>query len=275
MPNNDKKRLSKEARSSMWRYILTLQWSWNYERMQALGFAWGILPILQKVNKSKDDLIGAVQRHLNFFNTHPPMGAAIMGAAVAMEEEGADGDAVDSLKVGLMGPFAGIGDTLYAILTRPLIFIFAADFALRGNILGFWLVVAFGIAWGIFAQLGLFKLGYQQGMNVVTEVSGSGRLARLTEGATIMGITVIGGFIPSILGITSALEWTQEVEIEGELTENVVRLQEVLDQILPYMIPLALVGLAYWLLKGRNWKPLQVLLALVVIAFVGSAVGFF
>jgi len=191
------------------------------------------------------------------------------------EEENADGDAVDSLKVGLMGPFAGIGDTLYAILTRPLVAVFAASLAMQGNMVGFWIMVTFGLLWGIAAQYGLFKLGYRQGMNVVTEVSGGGFLSRLTEGATIMGITVIGGFIPSILGITTALEFTQTVEVEGELTENVVQLQSVLDQILPYMIPLALVGLAYWLLKSRKWKPLHVLLALVVIAFVGSAVGFF
>lgn len=275
MPNTEKKQMSKEARSAMWRYIFTFQWSWNYERMQALGYAWSIFPVLQKVKTAKDDLIVSVQRHLNFFNTHPPLGAAIMGASVAMEEENADGDAVDSLKVGLMGPFAGIGDTLYAILTRPLVAVFAASLAMQGNMVGFWIMVTFGLLWGIAAQYGLFKLGYRQGMNVVTEVSGGGFLSRLTEGATIMGITVIGGFIPSILGITTALEFTQTVEVEGELTENVVQLQSVLDQILPYMIPLALVGLAYWLLKSRKWKPLHVLLALVVIAFVGSAVGFF
>jgi len=275
MPNTEKKQMSKEARSAMWRYIFTFQWSWNYERMQALGYAWSIFPVLQKVKTAKDDLIASVQRHLNFFNTHPPLGAAIMGASVAMEEENADGDAVDSLKVGLMGPFAGIGDTLYAILTRPLVAVFAASLAMQGNMVGFWIMVTFGLLWGIAAQYGLFKLGYRQGMNVVTEVSGGGFLSRLTEGATIMGITVIGGFIPSILGITTALEFTQTVEVEGELTENVVQLQSVLDQILPYMIPLALVGLAYWLLKSRKWKPLHVLLALVVIAFVGSAVGFF
>jgi mannose/fructose/N-acetylgalactosamine-specific phosphotransferase system component IID len=275
MPNTDKKQMTKEARRTMWRYIWTFQWSWNYERMQALGYAWSMFPILEKVKKSKDELIAAMQRHLAFFNTHPPMGAAIIGATAAMEEENADGDAVDSLKVGLMGPFAGIGDTLYAILTRPLIAVFAASLAMQGNMVGFWLMVAFGLFWGLAVQYGLFKLGYRQGMNVVTEVSGGGFLARLTETATIVGITVIGGFIPSILGLGTALKFTQTVEVEGELTENVVQLQSVLDQILPYMIPIALVGLAYWLLKGRKWKPLQVLLALVIIAFVGSAIGFF
>jgi len=275
MPNNDRKKMTKEARKAMWRYVWTFQWSWNYERMQALGFAWSIFPILEKVAKTKDDLIAAVQRHLNFFNTHPPVGGAIIGAAAAMEEEDADGDAIDSLKVGLMGPFAGIGDTAQAILTRPIVAVFAASLAMEGSMAAFWIMILFGLFWGIFAKIALFKLGYNQGINIVSQVSGGGLVDRITELATIAGVTIIGGFIPSILGVSTAWEFTQTVEINGELTENVVKVQEVLDQILPYMIPVALVGFAYWLLKGRKWKPLQVLLALVVVAFVGSAIGFF
>ncbi len=274
MPNN-KKKLSPEARRAMWRYIWTFQWSWNYERMQALGFAWSIFPVLEKVKKSKDELIAAMQRHLGFFNTHPPMGAAIFGAAVALEEEGADPDVIDSLKVGLMGPFAGIGDTLFAILTRPIIGTFAAALALQGNMFGFWLMVAFGLFWALLFQYLLFHVGYRQGINVVSEVSEAGLLGRITEMATIMGVTVIGGFIPSILRVQTALKFTQEVEIDGQIQQKVVMVQDTLDQILPYAVPIGLVAFTYWLIKGRQWKPIQALGALVVIGFVGSLIGIF
>lgn len=275
MPNTDKKQMSKEARKTMWRYIWTFQWSWNYERMQALGYAWSMFPILEKVKKSKDELIAAMQRHLNFFNTQPHVGAAIIGATAAMEEEGADEDAVDSLKVGLMGPFAGIGDTLYAILTRPIVGVFAAGLALKGSMVGFWLMLAFGLFWGFGVHIGMFRLGYRQGINVVSGLSGEGFISRLTDMATIAGITIIGGFIPSILGLGTSLEFTRPVTVDGVTESVVVRLQDVLDQILPYAIPIALVGLAYWLLRSRRWKPIPVLLLLVAIAFVGSAIGFF
>ncbi len=110
---------------------------------------------------------------------------------------------------------------------------------------------------------------------VVSEVSQAGVLSRLTEMATIAGITVVGGFIPSILGIGTALTFTQAVELEGKVQTSIVAVQDVLDQILPFAVPIALVGLIYWLLTSRKWKPLQALLLLVVIAFVGSLVGFF
>lgn len=274
MPKTDKQ-LTKEARRAMWRYILTFQWSWNYERMQALGFAWCIAPVLEKVKKTSEDLKEAMQRHLAFFNTHPPVGAIIMGAATAMEEEEAAPDAVDSLKVGLMGPFAGIGDTLFAVLTRPIVGAFAASLALQGSMAGFWIMVVFGLFWGLFVPYWLFHVGYRQGIGVVSEVSQAGVLSRLTEMATIAGITVVGGFIPSILGIGTALTFTQAIELEGKVQTSVVAVQDVLDQILPFAVPIALVGLIYWLLTSRKWKPLQALLLLVVIAFVGSLVGFF
>lgn len=272
MPNNSKV-TPQDVRSCMWRYILTFQWSWNYERMQALGYAWAMFPILKKVYKTKEDLIAAVKRHLNFFNTNPFVGAAIIGATAGMEEQGAGGDAVDSLKVGLMGPFAGIGDTLYAILTRPIVGVFAASMALAGSMGGFWLMIAFGLFWAFVVQIALFRLGYNQGMSIVSEVSGGGRIERLTEGATIMGLTVIGGFIPSILRVKTPLTFTRTVEVQGQITEKVVAVQDVLDQILPSLIPILLVGLAYWMLKGLKWSPVKVLLALVVIAFAGSLIG--
>lgn len=275
MPNNEDKVTKRDIKSVLWRYMFTFQWSWNYERMQALGFAWAIMPVLKKVYKSKEELIAAVQRHMNFFNTHPPVGAAIIGAAAAMEEKRADGDAVDSLKVGLMGPFAGIGDTLYAVLTRPIVGVFAASMALAGSMGGFWLMVLFGITWGIIIKYGLFWLGYNEGTNIVTEVSGQGRIEQITQFATIAGLTVIGGFIPSILRIGTALTFKRTVEVEGKITEKVVELQSILDQILPSLIPILLVALCYWLLRRFNWSPLKVLLALVVIGFVGSIIGFF
>lgn len=275
MPNEEKKVTRDDIKSVLWRYVLTFQWSWNYERMQALGYAWSILPVLKKAYKTKDELIAAVKRHMNFFNTQPMVGAAIMGATAAMEENKADGDAVDSLKVGLMGPFAGIGDTLYAVLTRPIVGVFAASMALAGSMGGFWLMIAFGLVWGILVQYGLFWVGYNEGTNVVTEVSGQGRIEKITEYATIAGITVIGGFIPSILGIGTSLTFQRTVEIQGETTQKVVELQSVLDQILPSLIPILLVSFCYWLLRKLNWSPLRVLLALVVVGFVGSVIGFF
>lgn len=260
-----------DVRSAMWRHIITLQWSWNYERMQALGWLYSMLPILRKVHKDPEDLKAAMRRNINFFNTNPQVGSpAIFGAAVAMEQQN-NGDVADSLKVGLMGPFAGIGDTIQGVLFRPLVAVAAASLAMSGSLLGPLLFILSGIFW-IWTMPWQFRFGYHQGMNLVSEVAGGGMVDKLTEAATVMGLIVIGGFVPSILaGVTTPLKFARTITVQGKATEKVVELQGILDQILPYAIPLLLVALAFWLIKSRKWSPVLVLLTLAVIAFVGAA----
>jgi PTS system mannose-specific IID component len=256
---------------AMWRHIITLQWSWNYERMQALGWLWSMLPILQKTHKTPDALKEAMQRNINFYNTNPVVGSpAIFGAAVAMEQD-SQGEVADSLKVGLMGPFAGIGDTVMAILVRPIVAVLAAAWAMNGSAGGAWLMFLVGVAF-VATMPWQFWLGYKQGMNMVHEVAGGGRINQITEAATTMGLIVIGGFIPSILaGVTTPLKFARTLTVDGKATEKVVEIQGILDQILPYLIPVAIVGLAYWLLRSRKLSPVWVLLILTALAFAGSA----
>ena len=261
-----------DVRSAMWRHIITLQWSWNYERMQALGWLWSMLPILTKVYRDPEQLKLAMRRNINFYNTNPVVGSpAIFGAAVAMEQE-QNPDMSDSLKVGLMGPFAGIGDTVMAILARPIVAVFAAAMAMSGSIGGAWLMFLTGLAF-VATMPWQFRLGYRQGLNMVNEVASGGRIQQITEAATIMGMIVIGGFVPSILaGVTTPLKFARTLMVQGKATEKVVEVQGILDQIVPYILPVAFVALAYWLLKSRKWSPVKVLLLLMVLAFVGSAV---
>jgi PTS system mannose-specific IID component len=258
-----------DLRKAAWRHNVTLQWSWNYERMQALGYMWSVLPILQRVSKTKEELIANMQRHMGFYNTNPAVGSpVIFGAQCALEEQN-QGEVGDSLKIALMGPFAGIGDTVQAILLRPIICVIASSLALSGNWAGFILMVAFGAFW-FWQKFPEFWWGYNQGLGLVNQVAG-GTLDKVTEGATIMGLTVVGGFVPSILAkLTTTITYAQTVNIDGKDTQKIVQLQPALDAILPYMLPLAVVGLSYWLLKNRKQSPIMVLLYLTILAFVLS-----
>ena len=274
MPGNSED--SRITRRDLWkvltRYIMAFQWSWNYERMQALGFAWSMMPVLTKLNETNEKLKSAIKRHLNFYNTYPPIGAAILGAVVALEEQEASEDAIDGLKVGLMGPFAGIGDTLFGVLCRPIVGVVAASLALAGSMGGVWLLILMGLFWGVVVTIVTFWAGYNRGTEIVTEAGRN--LSNITEGATIMGLTVIGGFIPSILSkISTPLTFTKKVVVEGNIVEKTVEVQSVLDQILPYLIPIMIVALCYWLLKKMKWSPAKVILVLVAIAFAGSLLG--
>lgn len=257
---------------AMWRHNITLQWSWNYERMQALGFLWAMMPILKKLYPKKDDLRQAMERHINFYNTNPQIGSPpIFGAVLALEENGLP-QAADSIKVGLMGPFAGIGDTIQGVLYRPIMGVFAASLALAGNATGSLLMFLSGVMW-IALMIPLFYLGYRRGLGLVEDVSG-GLIDRVTNVATMLGMVVIGGFVPSIMaGLKTPIAFHKSVEISGKMVDKVVQVQDTLDKIFPSLIPVLVVLLAYWMIKKLRRSPIYVLLSLIVIAFVTSALG--
>lgn len=261
------------VRSAMWRHLITLQWSWNYERMQALGYLYSMLPVINAVYKDKAERIAAMKRHLVFYNTNPQVGSPpIFGATVALEAQ-RQGEAVDSLKVGLMGPFAGIGDTIQAILYRPIIAVLAASLALSGSYFGPALIFLSGILWTVL-MIPLFYFGYRQGIGVAKEVSAEGRLTRITEMVTMMGMVVIGGFIPSIMAaVKTPLTYVQKVVVQGKVVTENVPLQTTLDKIVPFLLPVVFVAFAYWLMGGLKLSAVWVLIILAVIAFVCGAFG--
>jgi PTS system mannose-specific IID component len=256
--------------NAMWRHNLTQSLSWNYERMQSLGYAWSIAPILKKVYPRKDEYFAALKRHMGFYNTNPIIGSpTILGADCALEEK-KQPEVGDSLKVALMGPFAGIGDTVIGILMKPIFAVFAASLALQGHTSGAWLMLFLGFFW-FFLMFPGFWLGYKQGLGLVRQVS-SGAITRITDIASTAALFIMGGFIPSILaGVKTPLEITKHVMIEGKDVVQSVKIQDTFDKVLPYMLPLALVFCVYWLLKKKHWTNLQVLLLLVAVGIILGA----
>ncbi len=261
------------VRSAMWRHLITLQWSWNYERMQALGYVYSMLPVINAVYKEKAERIAAMKRHLVFYNTNPQVGSPpIFGATVALEAQ-KQGETVDSIKVGLMGPLAGIGDTIQAILFRPIIAVIAASLALSGNYFGPLIMFLSGILWTVL-MIPLFYFGYRQGIGVAHEVSSEGRVSRFTDMVTMMGMIVIGAFIPSIMAaVVTPLKYSQTVSNLGQAHTETVALQSTLDALIPYLIPVVFVAFAYWLLRGLKLSAVWVLIVLFIVAFILGAVG--
>lgn len=103
-----------------------LQGSWNYERMQNGGWCFAMIPAIKKLYTSKDDQIAALKRHLEFYNTHPYVSAPVIGVTLALEEERANGAPIDDVaiqgvKVGMMGPLAGVGDPVFWFTLRPIL----------------------------------------------------------------------------------------------------------------------------------------------------------
>lgn len=274
-PESPERALTKrDLERSFWRMFFGLQISWNYERMQALGFAWAIEPILRRVYPQKEEYVEGLQRHLTFFNTSPIVGAPlILGSAVAMEEAQAKNSA-EGIKVGLMGPMAGVGDSLTFALYNSIIFTIGANWAIEGRMLGFYFAAVMVLVPYFLVRRWQFFFAYRQGKNLASQIAG-GALERLSEAATILGLIVLGGFIPSIVKIWTTITYNQTVTVTGPNgnTTNVtqkVPVQTQIDAIVPYLLPVALTGLIYFLMRKYHLHPLW---AIAIVFALGLALG--
>lgn len=196
---SEKKQLTAaDIRSTYWRSTFLLG-SFNFERMQSMGFAVSMIPAIKRLYSTKEDQAAALKRHLEFFNTQPWVGSAIMGVTAAMEEERANGADIDDaaisgVKVGLMGPLAGVGDPIFWGTLRPVLAALGAGLAISGSLLG---PLLFFIGINIFCALTRwygFKYGYQKGTEIVGDMGG-GRLQKVTQGASILGLFVMGSLV--------------------------------------------------------------------------------
>lgn len=273
MAKTNKKLSDKTKKQVANRHNWALQWCWNYERMQAYGFAYSMLPAFKELYDTNDEICENLERHMQFYNSHPGASSVIMGASMALEED-YQTEMSDSIKVAMMGPMASIGDTIQAVLVQPLAFIMSASLAAEGNMLAM-LVLIIPFLLMFLARWPIFKWGYNRSVNIIEDLSGASDFNLLRDAMQILGLTVVGGFIPSILGVSLKYEYIKEVTdpTTGELMTQTVRLQDTLDAILPYMIPIALVGLCYWLLKNRKFTPVKVILVLAVLCFTLGALG--
>lgn len=249
----------KQLRHLVWRSLL-LQASFNYERMQAAGWLYSILPGLRHVHKNKKDLSKSMKDHMEFFNTHPFLVTFIMGVILAMEGNKEDREAIRGIKVATMGPLGGIGDALFYLTLLPITAGIGASLAVDGNFMGpivfllMFNVIHFG------ARFGLMTYGYKTGVKAIDKLKEGTKL--ISRAASIVGLTVVGGLIATYVSFQIDYVWEQ-----GESELNIQT--DVLDQIMPAMLPLAYTLLMYWLLKkGRS--PLMLIGATVVVGLVGS-----
>jgi mannose PTS system EIID component len=291
-------RLSKKDRISVWWRSTFIQGSWNYERMQNGGWAYTMIPAIKRLYSSKEDRAAALKRHLEFFNTHPYVASPIIGVTLALEEERANGAPVDDtaiqgVKVGMMGPLAGIGDPVFWFTVRPILGALGASLALTGNILGpiiffvLWNLIRMGFTW--YTQ----EFGYKAGSKITEDISG-GLLQDITKGASILGMFILGSlvnrwvsvrFTPVVsevkLSEGAYIEWDKlpagaegiktalQQQASGLSLEpvKVTTLQGNLDSLIPGFAGLLLTLLSMWLLK-KKVSPIILILGLFAVGVV-------
>lgn len=300
---SEKITLDKSDRRKVWWRSQFLQGSWNYERMQNLGWAYSLIPAIKKLYTTKEDRAAALERHMEFFNTHPYVAAPIIGVTLALEEERANGAEIDDVaiqgvKIGMMGPLAGIGDPVFWFTVRPILGALGASLALSGNILG---PLIFFVAWNLIRMAFLWyvqEFGYNAGSSITKDLSG-GLLKDITKGASILGMFILAVLVERWVSIN----WTVQVssvkladgafvkwpkgnvsgsqlhEIMGQVAgglpldaTKVTTLQQNLDGLIPGLTGLLLTFFCMWLLK-KKVSPILIIVALFIIGIIARYFG--
>ena len=282
------KPLTKAVLNKMvWR-SLNLQASFNYERMQAAGWLWSILPGLEAIHTNKDDLSTAMTHNLEFFNTHPFLVTFVMGIVLSMEQQKADINSIRAVRVAAMGPLGGIGDALFWFTLVPITAGITANLAIGGNLVGpiLYFIITFVVQMAL--RYWLMYWSYDMGTKAIEVLTANAR--EFTHAASMLGVFVVGALTcnygATSLGIMIPNGQTAEkvkqlviengkiVEQEVEQLKDVfINIQELLDGILPALIPLGLTLMCYTLIKKKNWSPTKCIMLLLVIGIVGCVFG--
>lgn len=271
---SDRLLTTRDLGSMYWRST-TLLGSFNFERMQAMGFCFTLMPAIKKFYpNSKTEQAAALKRHLEFYNTHPWVSSVVFGVVAAMEEKRSKGedigdDTITNVKVGLMGPLAGVGDPIFWGTARPVLAALGASLALNGSIVG---PLVFFLGINILRVLirwyGL-KFGYERGTELVSEVGG-GQLKKITQMAAIMGLFVMGALVAKWTTIKFPGVISSVTADDGTVTETTV--QSILDSLLPGCAALGLTFLCMWLLR-KKVNALWIILGMFVVGIIGRWTG--
>ena len=250
----------KDLRSVFIRWLLGGQLGWNYERMQGLPYCFSMIPVLKKLYKKPEDMKKALKVHNQFFNTNPYLAPLILGVDIAVEEkEGIKSEeAITGIKTGLMGPFAGVGDTIFGVIAGTVFGSIAAYMGQNGVSAGVFIWMIYNVL-RIFLTYWFIGVGYRQGVKVVSNIGGT--LRNLTVAANILGLTVVGALITSVVSAS--------VPVVFQMGKVKMSLQtDILDKIMPGLVPVGLVALVYWLLGLKKMTSVKVIWIVMLMAIV-------
>ena len=249
----------KDINRVAWRSML-LQASFNYERMQASGWLYGLLPALKKIHTNKRDLARAMKGHMGFFNTHPFLVTFVIGIILAMERSKQDVNSIQSTKIAVGAPLGGIGDAMFWLTLLPICGGIGASLALQGSILG---AVVFIVLFNVVhlgLRFGLAHYAYRMGVAAIPLIKANTK--KVGHAASIVGMTVIGALVATYVRLNTTLEI--------KAGDAVVKLQtDVIDKLMPAFLPLVYTLIMFWLVR-RGWSPLRLIGITVVLGVVGK-----
>ncbi len=261
---NKVKLTKKDVSKASWRWMFFALSTHNYERMMGTGFAHSLSGSLEKLYKNdKEGLKKALKRNLAFFNTEPQLGSIIPGISLALEETYANDDSLDedvltSTKNALMGPLAGIGDSILVGTLNPILLSIGIGLSANGSAIGPLTFLTSWLAIVVTMKYWLFMKGYSLGLDAVKILTNEQMKVKITTALTMIGLIVIGGVASSTIQAPIAFKYTS-----GEMTINI---QEILDKIMPNLMPLVVALVSYFLVSKKGWSTNKLLVGILVFA---------
>lgn len=264
-------KLTRKELLKNWALTYSSEASYNYERLQALGQANAMVPVIRKLYPDdKERQVQELKKYFVFYNTEPSfIGTMIPGVAAAMEEQRANGaeditdETINSLRTGLMGPIAGIGDTVSQGIVYPILAGIACSLAIDGSYVGplffeiAYKICLIGFGWN------MYRLGYQKGKSFILSMLREGTIARLTEIFSMVGLMVVGCMTASRVNV----EIPMILNIKG--VELGIQ-EQVIDALMSGLVPLAITMLVYWLVR----KKVNINLIILIIFVLGISLSY-
>lgn len=265
----ERKLTDRDLRKVFWRSCM-LDSSWTYERQQNMGYSYAMAPVTEKVyEKGSGKQRQAYARSLDFMAITPQLSTLLMGIDAAMQERDAedpdfDSESIAAVKTSLMGPLAGIGDSLIASTLRIIGTGIAIGFSQQGSILGpILLLLIFNVP-GFALRWWCLKTGYRYGSEVITNAARGGVMEKIAYAAGVVGLMAIGGMVASYVSL--------ELPLQIGTGDFAKPLSEYLDMIMPCLPQLAVFGFMYWIL-GKKVSTTTVLVATIVACIAACGAG--
>lgn len=276
-------KLTKKTKDSAfwWWYNGNLT-GFTHQHMQTFGFMCAMIPVIKELYKDDEHRLRSLKTYTPFFNTEPQIGSIVVGISVGLEEARANGheeiddEMINGIRAGLMGPLAGIGDSLIPGTYIPILLSIALGLSSGGSVLGPLFYAIVYISTMTFFMKYIFDKGYELGGRAVDVIIGDQAVA-FRESMVMLGTIVIGSLAASWIGVSTALKFNlgSYFNAAGESVKSVLVLNDVLNGIYPNLLSLLTVLFTWYLMTKRKMSPITVMLILVVIALVGVLVGFF
>jgi PTS system mannose-specific IID component len=269
-----KKLITKKALIKSWLIWETFpQTCYNYERMMGQVVAHMFVPIIYLLYANNPEKRKEVmKREIEFFNVHIEFGACILGMVVALEEQKALGEDIPAefitnIKTSLMGPLAGIGDTIWQGVVIPIMLAICIDITRTGsgNIWGSVIYAIVIVAGAYTLSYVNFMFGYNAGSEAIMDFLEKGTLNKILKGASIMGCMVMGGLIVNYVKVKTGIEIVTSTSTFNFQTD-------FFDKVIPSILPLGATMMTYGLLKKR-WSSIKIIALFVAIGIIAGFTG--